>query len=161
MPMVSSFGSSTALFSAFQKLGQPVPLSNLVVDENRSCAQPAHVKVPGRCSSLSGLLKGVSVDAVRSTAYCWGFRICRHWASVWLTSNVSLEVVGAPAAMESSSEPPPASTPSAAVPNSIRRRVRAGHGRGGVGAVILPTVRRTAPIPAPPGILAPLSDELA
>ena len=46
------------------KLGQPVPLSNLVVDENKSCAQPAQVKVPERCSSLSGLLKGLSVPAL-------------------------------------------------------------------------------------------------
>src|SRR5271163_1702011 len=150
MPRVLSCRSSTALSIAFQKLGQPVPLSNLVVDENRSSPQPAHPKIPGRCSSLSGLLKGVSVDAVRSTAYCWGVRSRRHSASVWLTSNVSLEVLGAPAATESSIETPPASTPSAAVPSSMRRRVRA-HGRGGVGSVILPKVRLAAPIPARPG----------
>ncbi len=34
MPSVLSWRSVTALSKAFQKLGQPVPLSNLVVDEN-------------------------------------------------------------------------------------------------------------------------------
>ena len=98
-------------------------------------------RFPDRCSSLSGLLKGVSVDAVRSTEYCWGVKSCRHSASVWLTSNVPLDVLGAPAAVEFSSDTPPASTPRPAVPSSMRRRVKAGRGRDGVGSVMLPTVR--------------------
>ena len=48
----------TALSIAFQKLGHPVPLSNLVVDENKSSAQPAQPKTPVRCSSFSGLVNG-------------------------------------------------------------------------------------------------------
>jgi hypothetical protein len=60
-PRLLSSRSITLLPRAFQKLSQPVPLSNLVVDENRSCAHPAHPKIPGRSSSLSGVLKGVSV----------------------------------------------------------------------------------------------------
>jgi hypothetical protein len=48
-----------------EHLGQQVPLLNLVVDENRACAHRAHPKIPGRCSSLSGVLKGVSMGAVR------------------------------------------------------------------------------------------------
>ena len=56
MPSELSDRSSTAFGRAFQKLGQPVPLSNLVVDENRSCPQPAQPNTPERCSSLSGLL---------------------------------------------------------------------------------------------------------
>ena len=51
----------TALVSGAQKLGQPVPLSNLVVDENRSRSQPAQAKMPARCSFSSGLVNGRSV----------------------------------------------------------------------------------------------------
>ena len=52
-----------------QKLGQPVPLSNLVVEENRSRSQPAQVKMPRRPSCNNGLVKGLSVPLCRSTAY--------------------------------------------------------------------------------------------
>ena len=38
--------SPTALSSGAQKLGQPVPLSNFVVEENRSRSQPAQANVP-------------------------------------------------------------------------------------------------------------------
>src|ERR1700722_4294295 len=38
--------SKTALSRAFQKLGKPVPLSNLVSDEERGCPQPAQLKTP-------------------------------------------------------------------------------------------------------------------
>ena len=51
----------TALGSGFQKLGQPVPLSYLVADENRGSAQPAHQKAPARFSWFSGLVPGYSV----------------------------------------------------------------------------------------------------
>lgn len=46
MPKVESVSSPTALCSGAQKLGQPVPLSNLVVDENTGKAQPAQAKAP-------------------------------------------------------------------------------------------------------------------
>ena len=36
----------TALSSGAQKLGQPVPLSNFVVEEKRSRSQPAQAKMP-------------------------------------------------------------------------------------------------------------------
>ena len=62
----------TALSSGAQKLGQPVPLSNLVSEENRARSQPAQPKVPSRCSSSSGLVNGRSVAACRSTAYWVG-----------------------------------------------------------------------------------------
>ena len=67
IPRVLSLRSSTALSIAFQKLGQPVPLSNLVLDENRSSAQPTHPKMPARCSSFSGLLNGLSVPSSEET----------------------------------------------------------------------------------------------
>ena len=50
-----------------QKLGQPVPLSNLVFELNRAWSQPAHLKVPARCSLFNGLVKGCSVACLRST----------------------------------------------------------------------------------------------
>src|SRR6476646_7940778 len=69
MPSDVSLFVSTALFSGAQKLGQPVPLSNLVVDENTSSAQPAQAYVPRRVSWSSGLLNGGSVASCRRTAY--------------------------------------------------------------------------------------------
>ena len=44
----------TAPGNGLWKLGQPVPLSNLVADENSGSSQPAQAKVPSRCSLLSG-----------------------------------------------------------------------------------------------------------
>ena len=60
------------------KLGQPVPLSYLVVDEKSGCAQPAQTKVPAPCSSLSGLEKGRSVFSSKSTPYTSAGNNCRH-----------------------------------------------------------------------------------
>ena len=69
MPHDLSVCSSTALSSGAQKLGQPVPLSNFVEDENRSELQPAQAKTPFRSSCRSGLVKGRSVPSLRRTAY--------------------------------------------------------------------------------------------
>lgn len=44
-----------------QKLGQPVPESNLVLDEKSGAPQHTHLKRPVRFSLLSGLEKGRSV----------------------------------------------------------------------------------------------------
>jgi hypothetical protein len=44
---------AVALSSGCQKLGQPVWLSNLVVEENSCSWQPAQANVPVRCSSFS------------------------------------------------------------------------------------------------------------
>src|SRR3546814_1213719 len=74
-----------------QKLGQPVPLSNFVPDENRGKRHPAQRNTPLRCSSLRGLEKGRSVAALRSTAYCRGVRRFFHSASERLTSNGSFD----------------------------------------------------------------------
>ena len=76
----------TAFSSGFQKLGQPVPLSNLVFDENSGRSQPAQAKVPSRFSLSSGLVYGRSVAASRSTANWFGERSFFHSASVWVTS---------------------------------------------------------------------------
>jgi hypothetical protein len=46
-----------------QKLGQPVPLSNFVVEEKSSSSHPAQAKTPRRSSCSNGLVKGRSVPA--------------------------------------------------------------------------------------------------
>ena len=68
MPKVRSVSVPTAPSSGCQKLGQPVPLSNLVSEAKSGSAQPAQAKVPLRCSSRSGLVNGRSVASSRSTA---------------------------------------------------------------------------------------------
>jgi hypothetical protein len=141
----------TALSMGFQKLGQPVPLSNLVVDEKRSRAQPAQANTPARCSSLSGLVNGVSVPALRRTSYCSGVRSLRHSASEWLTSKVSVDSLGVSAPATPRSDPQPARTPISAPPNSTCRRFMAATvgpfnaGERGAGAFRQPPV--TIPVP--------------
>src|SRR5262245_35716077 len=78
----------TAFSSGAQKLGQPVPLSNFVVEENRSRSHPAQAKLPRRSSCSSALVNGRSVPFSRSTAYWSGVRSLRHSSSVWVTSKV-------------------------------------------------------------------------
>jgi len=46
-----------------KKLGQPVPLSNLVAELNSGNPQPAQLKTPRRCSLFRGLENGRSVPA--------------------------------------------------------------------------------------------------
>src|SRR5512142_51436 len=89
MPKEVSLAVPTALASGSQKLGQPVPLSNLVVEENRSSWQPAQANTPARFSCSRMLLKGGSVALSRTTAYWSGARILCHSASVWVTAKVS------------------------------------------------------------------------
>ena len=52
---VSLFARTIAQIVRTVKLGQPVPLSNLVFDEKFGSAQPPQEKIPARCSPLSGL----------------------------------------------------------------------------------------------------------
>ena len=108
----------TALSSGAQKLGQPVPLSNLVVDEKSVEAQPAQANVPRRFSCRSGLVNGRSVASCRSTAYCSGVRSLRHSASVWVTSKVS-----AASASAGRNQPPKADAASPTTPLITTRRL--------------------------------------
>ncbi len=74
--------------SGGQKLGQPVPLSNFVVEEN--CRGRSRRRRTCRGVFLSsGLLNGRSVAPSRSTANASGVSILRHSASVCVTSKVS------------------------------------------------------------------------
>jgi hypothetical protein len=69
MPKERSRAVPTAFSIGAQKLGQPVPLSYLVVYENTSRSQPTQAKLPRRFSCSSGLVYGRSVALCRSTAY--------------------------------------------------------------------------------------------
>src|SRR5471030_1412702 len=89
MPKVLSVVAPTAWSSGFQKLGQPVWLSNLVLDENSGSAQPAQANLPARCSSLSGLVNGRSVPSRRSTSNCGPLSSLCHSSSLCTTSNFS------------------------------------------------------------------------
>src|SRR5471030_1302383 len=71
-----------AFGKGWKKLGQPVPLSNLVSDENSGRSQPAQAKVPLRFSLLSGLVPARSVPCLRSTLYCSALRRLCHSASL-------------------------------------------------------------------------------
>src|SRR5436190_1201641 len=71
-----------------QKLGQPVPLSYFVSEENSGRPQPAHAKVPLRFSALRGLVPGRSVPCLRNTSYCAGVSSLRHSSSLFSTSNL-------------------------------------------------------------------------
>src|SRR6266850_1377748 len=78
-----------AFASGCQKLGQPVPLSYFVSEENSGRSQPAHANVPLRFSALSGLLPARSVPCLRSTSYCAGVRMRRHSSSLFSISNLA------------------------------------------------------------------------
>src|SRR5262249_11735127 len=67
-----------------------------VSDENSASSQPAQAKLPLRCSSSSGLVKGRSVAACLSTANWSGVSSLRHSASVWVTSKFPCEAPALP-----------------------------------------------------------------
>jgi len=73
MPNDVSFVVPIAPSSGAQKLGQPVPLSNLVVEENRSRSQPAQTNVPRRSSCRSSLW-------VTSKTSAAGAKVAHHGA---------------------------------------------------------------------------------
>ena len=78
---------ATACSRGRQKLGQPVPLSNFVLEANSSRPHPAHLKTPSRCSRFKGLVKGCSVACRRSTRNCAADNVPRHSSSVCMTGN--------------------------------------------------------------------------
>src|SRR5262245_5811616 len=104
MPIDISLLVPMALSIGAQKLGHPVPLSYLVVDENSSRSQPAQAKVPRRFSLRSWLVNGRSVAALRRTAYWFGVSSLFHSSSVLVTSNTSAAASGE----EPSQKAPPA-----------------------------------------------------
>src|SRR5262249_1762155 len=85
----------------------PVPLSNLVVEENRSRSHPAQANVPRLFSCRSGLVKGCSVPSLRRTANWSGVNSVRHSASVRVISNFSAASIGCAARRLASPALPP------------------------------------------------------
>ena len=95
MPHERSSRSSTASATAGSvKLGQPVPESNFVSDENSSAPQPAQRNVPSSWLSQYLPVKARSVAPLRSTSYCSGVSSSRHWASVFFSVSMT-EILGA------------------------------------------------------------------
>src|SRR6476469_4106672 len=78
-----------AVGRGWQKLGQPVPLSNFVSEENSGRSHPAQANVPLRFSALSGLVPARSVPCLRSTSYCADVSIRRHSSSLFSISNLA------------------------------------------------------------------------
>src|SRR5208282_403002 len=89
MPHESSTVLPSAPATGEVKLGQPVPLSNLVVPSNKGWPQPAQLNTPGRFSERRAQLPGRSVACSRMIEYCSGVSRARHSASVWVTGNCS------------------------------------------------------------------------
>src|SRR6266480_1639655 len=93
MRWLKSWCSSTVpCSSGSQKLGQPVPDSNLVSEANRPAPQAAHRYTPSECSSQYAPVKGRSVPFSRSTWYCSGVSSWRHCSSLF----VILLLIGPP-----------------------------------------------------------------
>src|SRR6185295_5741484 len=123
MPKLRSLVAPTAFSSGCQKLGHPVPLSNFVSEENSSRSQPAHRKMPLRCSSLSGLEKGRSVASLRNTWNWFGVSSFFHSSSVCVTSNGASAAAPARRWLKSTPTPPSAAKVPAAVRNWRRAMV--------------------------------------
>src|SRR5579864_7736692 len=66
-----------------QKLGQPVPESNLVSDVNRGVPHPTQWYVPGSLVHQYFPVNARSVPASRVTWYCSGVNCVRHSASLF------------------------------------------------------------------------------
>jgi hypothetical protein len=116
MKNVSSARSVTAFFEiGAQKLGQPVPDSNLVSELNSSWPQPAHTYVPWAWLFQSSPVNARSVPFSRRTLYCMGVSICFHSELGMARHSASdftalLMVPFAPAAALASGRSPPAAT---------------------------------------------------
>src|SRR5215204_974016 len=72
MPCVVSLVVATALGNGFQKLGQPDPLSYLVLDSNSGWLHAAQWNTPVLFSKFNGLVPARSVP-------CW--RRTRNWSA--------------------------------------------------------------------------------
>src|SRR6187551_3722603 len=93
MPCERSTVVAIAPSTAWSKLGQPVPLSNFVSDENSTCPQAAHRNWPARFSRLRGLDPRLSVPWHRSTWYWLGDRTSCHSVSERSTWGVSFWLI--------------------------------------------------------------------
>ena len=88
MPRVRSLCSATDPGSTGRKkLGQPVPLSNLVSLPNSAWPQPAQRYTPSSWWSQYAPVKARSVPFWRSTRYSSGDRAAFHSASVFMVEG--------------------------------------------------------------------------
>src|SRR5262245_56976682 len=70
-----------------QKLGQPVPDSNFVVESNSGWPQQTQLKMPSSWLFQYSPVKARSVPFLRVTRYWSGVRIAFHSASVFVTRS--------------------------------------------------------------------------
>src|SRR5262245_979717 len=89
----SSCSLTASLAAGAQKLGQPVPESNLVSEENSGAPQQTQLNMPARFSLLSGFEKARSVPCCRVTWYCSGVSALRHSSSVLVTLAARSELM--------------------------------------------------------------------
>src|SRR5271169_5727598 len=91
MPKLRSVWSLTfCLAIGSQKLGHPVPESNLVSELNSAFWQHTQRKMPLACRSQYWPVKARSVPAWRVTSYCSAVSWARHSASVLTTLGTRL-----------------------------------------------------------------------
>src|SRR5271169_6976317 len=91
MPKLRSVWSLTfCLAIGSQKLGQPVPESNLVAEVNSAFLQQTQRKMPLACRSQYWPVKARSVPALRVTSNCSAVSCARHSASVLTTLGTRL-----------------------------------------------------------------------
>src|SRR4051812_27895378 len=76
-----------------EKLGQPVPESNLVSDPNSAAPQPAQWYMPSSWQSQYSPVKARSVPALRSTSNWAGVSCARHSSSALATGGSMVLVV--------------------------------------------------------------------
>src|ERR1700740_2788819 len=119
MPKVRSGGVPARFSGGWKKLAQPVPLSNLVSEENSGRSQPAQAKVPCRCSFRSGLDPGRSVPCLRRISYCCGVSCTRHSASVFSISNFSAARAGELLSQRNAARPSRLATEASRIRRSI------------------------------------------
>src|SRR6202022_1484900 len=81
--LLSERSSTFSVLTGSQKLGQPVPDSNFVLELNSSAPQAAQVYVPSALVWTYLPVNGRSVPFARRMSYCSGVSSARHSASVF------------------------------------------------------------------------------
>src|SRR5208283_4269730 len=102
MPRLRSvFCFTFCLAMGSQKLGQPVPESNLVAELNSALLQQTQRKMPLACRSQYWPVKARSVPAWRVTSNCSGVNCAFHSASVFTTLGTRLGPIFSPSSLNS------------------------------------------------------------
>ena len=90
MPWLESLISRMAEFSkGIEKLGQPQPASNLVLDENNCTPQQTHWKIPSYPWSTYLPVKGLSVPDLCVSSNSIGESSAWYWATVFFDVGFS------------------------------------------------------------------------